>query len=186
MLWKSIICDCGGQNNLPCMDYFSVQSRLVRSGKRLSSQVARISVPLATLHNLPVWLWFWGHGREGRKSTLLKGKNWREFPSLLRSCYFARNLLWPGSAAGAIALLGNAYLNYQMNPTEARFRQWWLCFTVCIIWCKKANATSGSTTAEGWVISEKKWLVDMPSGKSAPDDWFWKLRAIPGHHPEKG
>lgn len=118
MLWKSIICDCGGQNNLPCMDYFSVQSRLVRSGKRLSSQVAGISVPLATLHNLPVWLWFWGHGREGRTSTLLKGKNWREFPSLLRSCYFARNLLWPGSAAGAIALLGNAYINYQMNPTE--------------------------------------------------------------------
>lgn len=63
MLWRSIICDCGGQNNLRCSFLAWITSSQcradsVRSGKRLSSQVARISVPLATLHNLLVWLWF--------------------------------------------------------------------------------------------------------------------------------
>ena len=108
----------------------------------------------------------------GWKSTLLKGKKWGELPSLLRSCYFTRNLLWPGSAAGAIcSLLGNAYINYRMNLTGARFRQLQLWFTVHITWHKKANATSGSATAEGWVISEKKGVAEMPSGRSAPDNW---------------
>lgn len=118
------------------------------------------------------WLGFVFEGMVGWKSTLLKGKKWGELPSLLRSCYLSRNLLWRGSAAGAIcSLLRNAYINYQMNPTGARFRQLRFWFIVHIIWHKKANATSRTATAEGWVISENKGVADMPSSKSAPDIW---------------
>lgn len=96
----------------------------VRWGKQLFSQVVCSLCSLSLSFTISCFGFGFKGMDGGWQSTLSKSKRQSELPSLLRSCCFTKNLLRPGSAARKICpLLGNAYVNYQMNLTGSRSRQ---------------------------------------------------------------